>query len=265
MDTQTGGAPPPDSKDLVGWRKAITEDRLKLFRPEALACAFQDLGNRDKDVQLELAKHLSDVILKILKRRVAFTRHNREDIIYRAHGEIWKALLQPGSADGRALRVAFGSRVVFRMKDAISREQRESRIGEDTVSKSAKTEDNDQTSGIDIRAMEGVVEDIAEPADMEDARTPPKWDASLLHGVKKIDEQIDVDAILACVPNDLKRLAFRLHMDGMPLDSKAANVPTVAKAVGRSERTVRTWIEEVQTLLKKNEGVTHLVTTRGGR
>jgi hypothetical protein len=56
MDMQNGEEAPPKSTDLVGWREAIAADRLKVFRLEALAAAFQDLGNRDTQVQHALAK-----------------------------------------------------------------------------------------------------------------------------------------------------------------------------------------------------------------
>ena len=268
MDTKTGGGSPPAPQDLDGWRNAIAEDRLKLFRPEALVCAFQDLGKRDKDVKHALAKHLSGVIVKILGKRVAFTRHNREDIISRVHAEIWKTLLRPTSADGRALRVAFGIRVEFRLKDAIAKEYRESRVGEVVAamsSQSSKTDDPDQSSVIEIDAAEENDLTTSDRPGLLEVDTATMWGGSPLQNFHKIEEQLNVNSILSCIHNDQKRLAFRLFMDGMPLGSKSANVDTIAKAVGRTERTVRTWIEEVQTLLKKNEGVTHLAAMRGGR
>ena len=67
----------PESTDLDGWRQAIENDRLATFRLEAIAAAFQDLGQRDKEVQNALAKHLSDSILKILRQRVGFNHPNR--------------------------------------------------------------------------------------------------------------------------------------------------------------------------------------------
>jgi hypothetical protein len=36
--------PPPEPTDLNGWRRALAEDRLRDFRPEAIVAAFQDLG-----------------------------------------------------------------------------------------------------------------------------------------------------------------------------------------------------------------------------
>jgi hypothetical protein len=87
MDMQTGEEVPPKSTDLPGWRQAIAADRLKLFRLEALAAAFQDLGNCDHQIQHVLAKHLSDSILRLLRKHVGMNKPNQgEDIILHVHG-----------------------------------------------------------------------------------------------------------------------------------------------------------------------------------
>ena len=109
------GAKSPPSTDLDAWRQAIAEGRLKTFRLEHIAAAFQDLGPADRTVRERLAKHLSGAITGMLVKRVGQNRPNRgEDIILEVHDEIFEALLQPQTADGKALRVTFGSRVMFR-------------------------------------------------------------------------------------------------------------------------------------------------------
>jgi hypothetical protein len=60
MDTQQDEEP-PKSTDLDGWRQAIAEDRLKKFRLESLAAAFQDLGQRDQQLQHALANGPLDI------------------------------------------------------------------------------------------------------------------------------------------------------------------------------------------------------------
>jgi hypothetical protein len=97
---------PPGSRDLEGWRSAIAGHRLASFRLEAIAAAFQELGDADQGVRLALAKHLNDAVLGMLRKFIR-TNHPNEgwDMIYRAHTEIFAALLQSGSADGRALNV----------------------------------------------------------------------------------------------------------------------------------------------------------------
>src|SRR5579864_7208425 len=120
---------PPGSTDLESWGAAIASHRLASFRPEAIAAAFQDLGDADQGVRRALAKHLNDAVLGMLRKFIGTNRPNEGwDMIYRAPTEIFSALLQPGSADGSALRTAFGPRVKFRAFDAIALELQHSRI-----------------------------------------------------------------------------------------------------------------------------------------
>jgi len=78
MDTRIGEGPPLKSDDLGGWQQAIADNRLKTFRLEAIAAAFQDLGQRDIQVRNALAKHLSDSILRMLRKCVGVIIRTRE-------------------------------------------------------------------------------------------------------------------------------------------------------------------------------------------
>jgi DNA-directed RNA polymerase specialized sigma24 family protein len=273
MEMQSGEEAPPKSTDLDGWRQAITDDRLKAFRLEALAAAFQDLGNRDTQVQHALAKHLSDSILKMLRKYVGFNHPNEGwDIIDRTHHLIFTALLNPKSADGRSLRVTFGSRVLFRVKDAIAAEQRERRTPDDappTKKKGAPEDqkDSDAECSIDINASAERKEADLEFAVVDDpdigARRPIVQDDPLADEMSAVDEQINVKGILDCVSDPRKRMAFHLFMDGVPYKSKK-KVETIAQALGISERTAREWVKEVRQLLAEHEGVKHLKKLRVG-
>ncbi len=70
--------------------------------------------------------------MPLLKSFVGIVGHNHpnqgEDIIHRAHSNLFEALVDPNSKDGTGLRVAFASRVRFRAKDALAVEYRHSRI-----------------------------------------------------------------------------------------------------------------------------------------
>src|SRR5262245_39339011 len=114
--------PPPDSTDLEGWRRAVREGHHTGYRLEVIVAAIQDLGPcTDKAVLNPLAKHLSDALLHILRKYVSINHPNRgRDIIEKTHGQIIEAMLQPSSADGKGLRVAFFPRVKFRVKDALA-------------------------------------------------------------------------------------------------------------------------------------------------
>jgi DNA-directed RNA polymerase specialized sigma24 family protein len=271
MDAQIGDAQPPDSKDLVGWRQAIADGRLRGFRLEAIAGAFQDIGNRDIQVQNALAKYLSNCIYRMLRKRVGYNHPNQgEDIICRVHNEIFTALLRPESADGRSLRQAFWARVEFRIKDAIAKELRERRIpdappAEETSGTESQNGSHDD-DGIDLNAVseEEELADVSEFSSTPGANAPKKWNPSLLQGVEEVDQQIHVDRILECVSDSRKRLAFHLFMNDVPYGSKRVGVVTIAQALGISERTARAWIKETLELLKNNDEVRHLRSVGGG-
>jgi hypothetical protein len=271
MDMQTGEEVPPKSTDLAGWRRAIATDRLRFFRLEALAAAFQDLGNRDHQIQHALAKHLTDSILRLLRKHVGMNKPNQgEDIILRVHGEIFAALLLPSSADGKALRVAFGPRVLFRLKDAIAAEERERRIPvEYRTAKKQITSDEDGEAkegnvDIDAEAESPDFEEELEPEDDCETGQPTRPAPLLLDGVRELDEHINVEGILDCVTDPRKRLAFHLHMNDIPFKTKKKKVQSIARALNISEKTARAWVEEVRVLLSKHEGVKHLKKSRVG-
>jgi hypothetical protein len=116
------GDPSPPSNDLEGWRQAIAGGRLRKFRLETIAAAFQDLGDTDQRVREQLAQHLSNAIIGMLRKRVDVNKPNRgDDIIFQVQEVIFVALLNPGSADGKQLRKGFGGIVNFRLKDALAR------------------------------------------------------------------------------------------------------------------------------------------------
>jgi hypothetical protein len=272
MDMPTGEEVPPKSTDLSGWRQAIVADRLKLFRLEALAAAFQDLGNCDPQVQHALAKHLSDSILRLLRKHVGMNKPNQgEDIILRVHGEIFAALLRPKSADGKALRVAFGPRVRFRLIDSIAVEERERRIPDESrTAKKQMTSDEDgetehENVDIDASAESPHFEEELEqePEDDCESGQTVRPDSSLLDGVRELDEHVNVEGILDCVADPRKRLAFHLYMNDIPFKTKK-RVQSIARALNISEKTARAWVAEVRALLSKHEGVKHLKKSRVG-
>src|ERR1019366_108204 len=188
MDTSTNEEPPPRSTDLAGWRQAVADGRFRNFKMEAIIAAIQDLGLKtDKFVLNPLVLHASDTILRILRWKVGRNHHNEgEDIITFAHGQLVQAMLNPKSADGKGLRVAFVPRVQFRAADAIRAEQ-----------KKEKRERADEA-----------IDDIAVE------RPPQEIDPR-----QELDEQLDVERVLSHVTDERKRLAFRLHMEGYPLES----------------------------------------------
>jgi len=262
MTEPPGGKPPPASTDLDGWREAIAAGSIAGYRAEALVAALQDLGpTADANVRRAIARRLSDSILRMLRRFVGVNKPNRgEDIIYRVHGQLFEAIFQPGSADGQALRAGFASIVSFRVKDAIATENSHSRIPVQVRINNAG-KDRSHTDLVTLvpanDRSEPAAETSFEAADGEDAEARSLGrDPGLLDGVRDLDQSIDVERILASIPDDRKRLAFRLYMNGVPAGSKKGN--SIAKAVGVTPKTVAQWIEEVRTLLQAHKEVQDL-------
>jgi hypothetical protein len=261
----------PKSNDLEGWLQAVRDDSLSGFRLESIAAAFQDLGTRDKVLQNALAKHLSRSILGILRRRTGFHHPNQgEDIMLRAHDEVILALLQPASADGRGLRSAFVPRVLFRLKDAIAKEDRERRIPDDAGQHAeSKTNKKKRKNGTNqaVAVAFGSQDPCAERGDaigFDDAVPWKPVTSTLSDEISDANEEIDVSRILECIPDERKRLAFRLFMDEVPYKSKRKEVTSIAGALGISEKTAREWIKEVTLILTRNEEVKSLKKLRAG-
>jgi hypothetical protein len=230
MASESGDDPPPKPADLAGWQQAVTDGRLDQFRLEDIVAAIQDLHpNTGRSVLNALARHLSDAVIRTLRGWVGTNYPNQGwDIIYRVHSELFVAILQPESKDGKGLRLAFGPRLKFRMKDAIRAESRAFRHTA-TPEKSTLV-----SSGEDA---EDTLQNLA--------ATPSEEQIE--------QEQIEVDMFLEANVNDeRKRLAFHLYMNGTPAKSKKTD--SIAAALGITDQTARAWIKEVQAILKSKVG-----------
>jgi hypothetical protein len=247
--------PAPEPSDLEGWRKAIDERSLPTFRLEAIVAAMQDLGPLcESRVRNPLAKHLSDSIIGLLRKLVRPSLpDNGDEIIFRVHSELFKALLDPQSADGKGLREAFTPRVSFRIKDAIVSEQRDSRIPVAVkIKKTLKDRKFDETVGI-VPATEP---SAANDSEFDSGRSPARnanRDLSLLDGVRDAEQSLDVAKLMSLITDERKRLAFYLYMDDVPFGSKKGN--SIARSLGVSNKTATEWVEEVRMLLASNEEI----------
>ena len=250
MDATFDDEPPPKSDDLAGWRRAITEERLRQFRLEEIVAAIQDLGPlADPAVINPLAKHLSDAVLRKLRALVGKNHPNEgQDIIDRVHFTIFEAILQPSSPDGKGLRKAFIPRLKFRMRDAIAKEGRAFR------NHAAKSPRSNQ----DGTSPDSIGEDPSDDLQSTNSATIGHDCAlfNLAAPEQHIDQEIYVAEILETIPDIRKRLAFRLFINGYKCKSSVAEptVETIAEAVGISEKTARVWIKEVKKLLEEKVG-----------
>lgn len=159
-------------------------------------------------------------------RRYVGRNHPNEgyDIVDRVYDQFFESLAQPHSADGKGIRKALVSRLMFRAKDAIAKEARERRIPDETAAKprkQAKTSDAPLCEDQEIKFVDIYEQpDLAEAAESSDGEESPpskaRWNPALLDVVRAADEQIDVDRFLEeNIKDSQKRLAFRLFMDGL--------------------------------------------------
>ena len=216
MKSHTAEEQPPDPSDLAGWRAAVNDGRFRSFPREAVVAAVQELGpNADREVVRELVLYVSDEIMNVLRRHIGTNHPNKgKDIIDEAHGRLIEAVFTPGSKDGRGLREAFVPRIRFRAADALRADS-------------------------EMRKRGFPVENIGDV-----------WDAKHFDDTRQksqMEEKLYVEQVLSRIADERKRLAFRLHMEGVPLDSTRTD--SIAKILDVSGKTAGLWIEEVRAQL----------------
>jgi hypothetical protein len=251
---------PPASWDLEGWRSAVARGKLGTYRPEVLLCAVQDLGpDADPRVLNSIAKHLSDVIMKMARGYIGTNKPNKgEDIILLVHGGIWTSLLDKDSEDGRTMRSGLGGIVKFRCLDAIALANKHSRISLEPKLREVKKNEAPDAVPMDrdkAREVSHLVVTHDPPAedgfhgdDAISAGPRSNPDPALLDAMRQLDEHLDVERVLSHITDDRKRLAFRLFMEDVPNGSK--RTLSIAQAVGISAKWAEVWIAEMIELLQ---------------
>lgn len=211
METEEGQG--PDPSDIDGWRRIIDAGQLRGVRLEEVVAAVQQIGPfGERRVLNALMQRVSDRMTQILRQTIGRNHPNDGlDMIEQAHGKLIESVLRPESADGAALKVAFRARVEHRAADAI-------RAGRKESSRYPYSEDR------------GVL-----PSPDKNPWRPE-------------DEHLHVEQILQRIADLRKQLAFRLHMDGVPKESK--KVESIAAALNVSAKTVGTWIAEIEEQIK---------------
>jgi hypothetical protein len=248
------------STDLAGWQACVSEGRLGEFSMESIVAAFLDLRpNSEPKLRLDLARCISDDMMRRLRRNTGRNHPNEgNDIIERVYSQLWEALSRPASADAKGMRKAYASRVLFRLKDAIAKEQMARwtpNTDTSTGKKKPKGKKNqtEKTMLVDISEHPDCHhEDVSDEVEVVGGAGIMR-NGNLLDGVRDLDEQIDVDRfLLENVPDPKKRLAFYLFMDKVPFKSKRGQ--SIAATLKIDESTARLWIEEIQATLKEKLG-----------
>jgi RNA polymerase sigma factor (sigma-70 family) len=225
QQTAVKSEPPPGPSDVPGWQEVVRNGSYQHCRLEDVVVAVQDLrAELDKPTLHALAKHLSDCMMKILRTKVGAHHPNKGwDIIEEVHTALWTALLKPESKDGQGLRKAFTPRLEFRVRDALRRQDTEEERREQAISEARASSDGDGKATSSAREQR-----------------------------ERVGQDIDVEAALERIRHPQKRLAFRLHMEGMPF--KSTKGPSIEKTLGVTERTAREWVKEAKEILKTYKG-----------
>ncbi len=220
----------PSPSDLQGWKDVAAADGLSRLRPEDIMAALQRIGpNGDQRLLAALVTHISDQILRLIKRLVGKNnRNDGEDIIWRAHHQLIVGALTPNSETGQGLCKNFRKWVEYRVADAIRAERRYANRNQPYQTKTAVDEDGAETT------------ETVEPADNKPA--------------DYVEQAAHVERLLSKISDPRKREAFRLHMDGCPL-APGKGTTSIAQELGISAKTAGEWIAEVQALLKTEIGV----------
>jgi len=296
----SAGDPPP-STDLEGWRQAIAGGRLRKFRLETIAAAFQDLGETDLRVREDLAKHLSGAIIGMLRKRVDTKKPNGgEDIIFEVHEVIFVALLNPDTADGKQLRKGFGGIVNFRLKDALAQSHSDQIVPAPKPSKSSAKSRAMSPAGAEAKPAKKTAEEIAaevdevanalkqDVADLPDEKAnddkPPEADHVDDRPPPYIVDDAEIDEIgpgkseydptlMAVVRNMdgeidrqriLAKIPDRVRQLAFSLHMDREPQEVIARACGVSTRTIRTWIAEIQEDLQQTKEAQELLIRRAG-
>lgn len=220
---------PPSPSDLDGWKAVANADGLSSLRPEDIVTAIQRIGpTGDQRLLSALISHISDRIVRFVRPRVKRTYRNEgDDIITRVEHQLYVAILTPNSADGKELCRRFYACVKTRLIDAIRVELRYERLAKPIIAIT--------TSGDDAGEEKEIIEQVDD--------TP----------AGQVERTAHVEGILNKISDPRKREAFRLHMEGCPLEPGKGST-SIAQELGISAKTAGTWIAEIQEFLKTKIG-----------
>ena len=164
--------------------------------------------------------HLSVLATRYLAKRINPNRPNGgRDALVNVRSGMFVAILDPKSADGLGYENAFYEKLRQRLIDELRRDDKRRQRYEPLA------EDG-----------EGA---LIEP---EDRQTLNPEEAAIMSGA------------IQSLP-DKKRKAFLLRRAGFEYFSENADMPTIASMLGRSDKTVRKWVAEAETLIRQKLGV----------
>jgi hypothetical protein len=217
--------PEASPDDVDWWRRAISHPgTLGRLRPEDIVGAAQDPRIKaERRLYNALMQHLSEFISRKVRTRVSRQwKNGGQDIVDNVHDKLIEAILRPSSPDGKELGRRFWAVLRTRTIDAI-------RVAEKERDRFTNHEDE-------------IVERPEREVEVGHTRVE-----------QKIDYDRALERALECVPDVRKRLAYRLHLQGVPCKTTKGTT-SISAVVGISSKTAGEWIDEVDATVKEKIG-----------
>ncbi len=222
--------------DLAHW-VTLPRDRLHALRPETLVFMIRHIPLQDHDTLLGILLHeLGTRAYAFSYRRIHsyFPPCDREAMVEEVVHWMYTTVLKRPSPQAADLERMFWKVVRHRLIDVIRKAQGRLGLGNDHTPE-------EEGAG---KAPLFVKRDAAAIAGPHSSR----------HADRGAVQQVAVQQVLERLP-PLKREAFLLsYWGGYDISSHNPSVPSITRLLGRSDKTIRLWINEVEAILRRELG-----------
>ncbi len=189
----------PSPTDHDAWCRVVRGGQLSRFPEAKIVAAIQaqhKSAGRDQRIVDQMAEHVSDRMMRILRRAISTDFPNEGwDLVEAAHEKMLKALFLPQSPDGKGLRTAFKGTLVHRATDQARKA-------------------------------------ILEKRRISYAEDPGVLATRSTELYSLAEQEVHVRTMLDRIRDPQKRQAFELHMDGVPYGGTKGK--TIAAELGIS-------------------------------
>jgi hypothetical protein len=212
------GAPPPD--DVPGWAGVLAAPgKLVALRREDVIRAVRHPSVRAHgQVFSGIMEFLNRAILKEAGNRVRTSwKDHGQQIAERVQHHLITAILDLSSADGKQMEKRYWAVLNTRTIDAVREEWSRAQYTSDAVP----------------------IDDLEEIDNTDTMRLA--------------EYRAEIERILSSVPDERKRLAFRLHLQGVPL-KPGKGTTSICDTLGVSDKTAGLWVAEMLALVKSKVG-----------
>lgn len=217
--SESEGAPPPD--DLKGWLAATaTAGTLERFRREDVVRAARHPTVRtDRRLYNAIMSFLNRIFLTDVSKQVSTGWQNGgQEIVERVHHKLITAVLDLDSADGKQMEKRYWAVVKTRTIDAVREEKKKLEWTPDQIS---------------FEDAEDILANMEIP--------------------ELAERRAEVERVLELIPDERKRYAFRLRLDGVPFKA-GKGTTSICGILEVSDKTASQWVAETLVFIKRKFG-----------